>query len=253
MKVGSNCIIFANMRINEDEIESVIFTFKGRVFVTKVYPDNVTYNEGVFAIPLRQEETIHLLGDVPVEAQINYKTGAVQKSDIQEVHFDESIATEIIEGNTPSEVDIQEISFEIIGDVVIAKIGPTWEEVERLDNKIDGVSDKLNYSTESFTYTSPNANWNYTNKSILVESPTLVELRGGWSSARVIGLSISRSPSQMSYNVVHICQLNQDVDVSLREINIRMLCLLQPGTYYVWSKTNDAGRESYTITNLISF
>jgi len=122
MKSGANYIKLIRLDIEDIEnVANIIFTFKSKKVVQKKYPDEVTYNDGIFSVPLYQQDTIDLAGYCKAEAQINYIGGSVAKSDIACFLMDESLSTEIVEGDTPSSTD-KPIRISIVGSTLVAKI-----------------------------------------------------------------------------------------------------------------------------------
>lgn len=122
MKSGANYIKLIRLDIEDIEnVANIIFTFKSKKVVQKKYPEEVTYNDGIFSVPLYQQDTIDLAGYCKAEAQINYIGGSVAKSDIACFVMDESLSTEIVEGDTPSSTD-KPIRFSIVGSTLVAKI-----------------------------------------------------------------------------------------------------------------------------------
>lgn len=108
MKQGETAFLKCPL-INLDigAVNEVIFTMKdlyGNI-VTLAYPNEVAYVEDAFLLPLNQEDTLALKGKVRVEAQINYKDLSVKKSNIENINIGDTLATEIVEGNTPSGSD----------------------------------------------------------------------------------------------------------------------------------------------------
>lgn len=123
MKSGANYVILANLDVDTSKVDKIIFTLRGeKNTLTKTYPTDVTEANKVFSILLYQADTQALEGTVLIEAQINFSDGAVSKTEISRLYVQQSLATELVEGNTPTGTDVRDVTFEVIGGVVIGKI-----------------------------------------------------------------------------------------------------------------------------------
>lgn len=126
MKVGANTILLVAMDIDISTVDSVVWTLSrlSDKQVVKRFPDDVSFKDGYFNIPLYQEDTLALgYGMVDFEGQINYKDKAVSKTTLTRVFFDRTLNTEVVEGNTPSaKHDIKDVHVTIADGVVIAKV-----------------------------------------------------------------------------------------------------------------------------------
>lgn len=95
------------IKINIEDInlvEKIIFTIKSETNkLQKTYPTDIGYIDGEFYISLTQEETLKLRGDFEIESQINYINKSVAKSNTYIGHFDDTLATELVNGNVPQE------------------------------------------------------------------------------------------------------------------------------------------------------
>lgn len=121
MKAGttaSKYIVFSEL--DTEYVDNIIFTFKS-IFgsVKKIYPQNVVLEYGRFRIDFTQEDTLAFspLGtkvEVKCEAQINYKGGAVQKSNCDSWDLESTLATQLVVGNKSdgSESDVIELVLE---------------------------------------------------------------------------------------------------------------------------------------------
>lgn len=137
MKSGANYIVIAKVDVDISLVDSAVFTFASSNKVIKEYPTDVQWDKDKFIIPLYQEDTMVLDGYVLSECQINFKDGSVLKTDISRFKMDKSLNTKVIEGNTPSSANVQDISFEIIGNAIIAKVEGdiSPEDIENAVNK----------------------------------------------------------------------------------------------------------------------
>lgn len=148
MKSGETSILIVGCAIDDISlVDRVIFTIKGAEIVTKSYPGQVTYSEGNFAIPLTQEDTIALSDDKSqycnIEGQINFKDKSVVKTKTEGFTIKGSLATELVEGNTPSAEPLNIITLKIENSVVIAKV-----DVDDIDSLIDSAIESKNLVTE---------------------------------------------------------------------------------------------------------
>lgn len=124
MKSGANYVLITKVKdIDINDIDSIIFTYKTENnTISKVYPsEDVSYNpNNIFSIKLYQQDTVDLLGNVATEIQINFKNGAVSKSNISTFNILNTLATQKVENDNP-EAGVEDIIYEIIDDVIIAK------------------------------------------------------------------------------------------------------------------------------------
>lgn len=123
-----------------DIIQNIIFTIKGKVTMTKSYPSEVEYADGVFLIPFTQEDTMSMVGIYEAEAQINLNNRSVIKSDIGKGYISDTLATQIIGGSSPSE-DIDDVVINLVvdGEVVYAGGGSSSNISMNVVQKYNGV------------------------------------------------------------------------------------------------------------------
>ncbi|MCQ2770889.1 MAG: hypothetical protein MJ236_03720 [Clostridia bacterium] len=153
MKSGANYLVVFNCDTDITVVESIIVTFSGMCKIKKTYPNQISYSNKQMTIPLTQEDTQSLAGDkgcsVSCEAQINYKNKSVQKTQLKKFYLEETLNTEIIEGNNPvNDYDAKEIKFEMAGSAIIATVqgDVTQEHIDRAvnnylsDNPIEGLN-----------------------------------------------------------------------------------------------------------------
>ena len=116
IKAGSTYNLLVKLDIARPFYE-VIFTLKSdadkQLQKTKTADD---YIEGTFLISLTQQETELLKGTVMIEAQINYTDKSVDKSMISYKVISPTLATKVIEGNTPTESIMEDI--DIVLDII---------------------------------------------------------------------------------------------------------------------------------------
>ena len=101
-------------------VSRVIVTLKNettRQKILKNYPnDNETYlmSDGRLGVRLSQQDTLDLVGNVKVEAQINLASGAVAKTETKRVFVSPTLHTEMVEGATDNgEVYLEDVVLEI--------------------------------------------------------------------------------------------------------------------------------------------
>lgn len=162
MKIGENgIIVFSVPDVDLELINKAVFTFQGYGKVQKTYPsDNVSYDHGKFFIGLNQQDTMILASDLKImvsaEAQINYKSGAVVKTNTISFLLEKTLATEIVEGNTPSQnVAALELHYQngqiVIGstvEVTDEQIRQALPNVVTTDNIDSSITDFMNEHPE---------------------------------------------------------------------------------------------------------
>lgn len=109
-----------------DNIDTVIFTFAGLNTITKKYPKEVVYKEGLFSVSFTQEDTYALAGVggcyVKTEALVVFKNKSVEKKRLRQISINGTLNNTVIEGNTPSADNILDrITFDISGSVIVAR------------------------------------------------------------------------------------------------------------------------------------
>lgn len=109
-----------------DNIDTVIFTFAGLNTITKKYPKEVVYKDGLFAVSFTQEDTYALAGVggcyVKTEALVVFKNKSVEKKRLRQISINGTLNNTVIEGNTPSADNILDrITFDISGSVIVAR------------------------------------------------------------------------------------------------------------------------------------
>lgn len=139
MKIGENGIIVFNIpNLDLSLVDKIIFTFQGVGTVKKNYPSkNVSYDNGKFFVGLNQEDTIILAKELKIkisaEAQINFKNGSVVKSSTISFMLDKTLATEVLDGNTPS-MDVESLELRYEDGVLVAgsAVEITDEQIRRV-------------------------------------------------------------------------------------------------------------------------
>lgn len=109
-----------------DNIDTVIFTFAGLNTITKEYPKEVVYKDGLFAVSFTQEDTYALAGGggcyVKTEALVVFKNKSVEKKRLRQLSINGTLNNTVIEGNTPSADNILDrITFDVSGSVIVAR------------------------------------------------------------------------------------------------------------------------------------
>lgn len=101
-------------------IDSIIFSFGQKpndIILQKEYPTNVAFDNGVFYIMLNQEETNKFNDFVYVEGQVNYNDKSVVKTIKERIAVNDTLATEIVEGNKANKKQAE--SLELTSDTVV--------------------------------------------------------------------------------------------------------------------------------------
>ena len=101
-------------------VSKVIVTLKNETTQQKIlknYPnDNETYlmSDGRLGVRLSQQDTISLVGNVKVEAQINLASGAVAKTETKRVFVSPTLHTEMVSGAEDNgDVMLEDVTLEI--------------------------------------------------------------------------------------------------------------------------------------------
>lgn len=106
--------------------------------------------DGTFLIPLTQEETIKLATDkghtVLVEGQFNLADRSVAKSETVKTYISSTLATELVDGNTPSAYQLDEVQISIMDGIIIAHVNV--EEVDRIVAELNGIKTDMVETTE---------------------------------------------------------------------------------------------------------
>lgn len=125
-------------------IDKAIFTLVGTGGTfTKVFPGEVSFDDGAFFIPLTQEDTIELgVGSGMIQAQINFADRAVGKTIKEKFYIDSSLATEIVDGSFPSAYQLAELHIKIMDGVIIAHVNV--EEVDKIVEDLHEVEAEAN-------------------------------------------------------------------------------------------------------------
>ena len=86
--------------------------------------DRVLESEGVFLIPLQQEDTGKLEGSVTIEAEIDFEDHSVRYSDFDDAYINKSLGWDQIEGSAPSQDDGFDAVMQAIEEGVAILIEP---------------------------------------------------------------------------------------------------------------------------------
>ena len=151
MKIGENgIIVFKMYDLDMTAVDKVIFTFRGIEKLEKDYPSaSVNYADGRFYVGLTQEDTLILSQSrrvkVQAEAQICFTNGSVAKSDTIDFLLNDTLNTNVIPGNAPSDF-VNEIEFHYEkGIIIIGGSGITEQRVREIISGYHFVtSDALN-------------------------------------------------------------------------------------------------------------
>lgn len=85
-KKGNTYNLSATIKgVDIQEIDKIVFQFNE---IKKTYlsdaESDITYNEGVFIVPLSQEDTLKLKKDVSYEVAVKFKSGEVKRSEVKQ-------------------------------------------------------------------------------------------------------------------------------------------------------------------------
>ena len=110
-------------------VSKVIVALKNETTQQKIlknYPnDNETYlmSDGRLGVRLSQQDTISLVGNVKVEAQINLASGAVAKTETKRVFVSPTLHTEMVSGAEDNgDVMLEDVTLEI-GEAITLDVG----------------------------------------------------------------------------------------------------------------------------------
>lgn len=135
---GSTFFLVVKREEDVRRIDEIIFTLTGKQKLTMSYPDNVTYSDGRFYIPLTQEDTEALAGKdgsmITIEGQINYKDLSVRKTTKEVVYFEKTLATKLVPGNKPSPYPMKDIELKVEGGFIIASV--SMDQIDDAKNEI---------------------------------------------------------------------------------------------------------------------
>lgn len=135
MKSGATYFIPVRSDLDVTAVDKVIFTIKGAATIKKEYPGDVTVSNGIFMIPLTQEDTKALAPsgrDILIEGQVNFKDKSVGKTGINRLHTSGTLATELVEGNYPTGYNMEEVKMDFMDGVIVAHV-----EVEEVNKIVD--------------------------------------------------------------------------------------------------------------------
>ena len=105
IKRGTNPALLITLSVEMDFVDKVIFTFRQRAtedstpMLQKIYPDDVSYSDGVFIIPFSQEETQLFSKVFFAEGQVNYINEQVEKTEIVALEMSPTLFTEVIDND----------------------------------------------------------------------------------------------------------------------------------------------------------
>lgn len=139
LKSGSTILLVFDWELDIEIVESAIFTLVGAEKLQLRYPEVINYKDGYFLIPLTQEQTLLLAPEeegarISCEAQVNFLNKSVAKSECVSFYFSPSLATEIVDGNTPSLYDLSKVHLKLVDGVLIASV-----DVDGLEEQIKTV------------------------------------------------------------------------------------------------------------------
>lgn len=130
-------------------VSKVIVTLKNETTQQKIlknYPnDNETYlmSDGRLGVRLSQQDTISLVGNVKVEAQINLASGAVAKTETKRVFVSPTLHTEIVDGAADNGENLLDgVTLELGAPITAEGEGTSFQPGNALELK-DGILNVL--------------------------------------------------------------------------------------------------------------
>lgn len=130
-------------------VSKVIVTLKNETTQQKIlknYPnDNETYlmSDGRIGVRLSQQDTIGLVGNVKVEAQINLASGAVAKTETKRVFVSPTLHTEIVDGAADNGENLLDgVTLELGAPITAEGEGTSFQPGNALELK-DGILNVL--------------------------------------------------------------------------------------------------------------
>jgi len=167
MKQGTTPTIEFKLDIEISNVTEVIFTFTDELaykgtsddettnyLLQKNYPDDATFEDDVFKLPLTQEETDLLTNTFYVEAQVICDK-AVVKSDVKKINMPHTLWTTYVDDNeSDGNSEVIHLSF---SDYVRVEGGGTTDDYNDLSNKpkINNVELKGNKTSEQLGLENP--------------------------------------------------------------------------------------------------
>ena len=121
-----------DLHIELSAVQEVIFTFADenkKMLLQKRYPGDVQELEGKLYIPLDQDDTLMLCGNFFLEGQVNFVDKSVSKTKTFKRHMDNTLATEIVEGNTPNANGLKMIDADISDGIIFVNTGGSSYEI----------------------------------------------------------------------------------------------------------------------------
>lgn len=124
MKSGTTPTKKIKINVDPELIDTIIFTIKnGKGLLIKRYPDEVTYKDTYYLLNFTQKETVRLRGFCLLEAQINFSSGAVAKTEAEKFYVPDTLYTEIL-GNHAGGGEDEEFLLSS-SDMIVVESKPT--------------------------------------------------------------------------------------------------------------------------------
>lgn len=126
MIAGTTQALLINLGVDLSTVDKVIFTFANHnrdIVMQKVYPGDAQISDGKLYVPLTQADTLCLTGTYNLEMQVNLKGGVVSKTATYQRTISKTLATEIVDGNTPTADTVDVIDANISDGIVIVGNG----------------------------------------------------------------------------------------------------------------------------------
>lgn len=126
MIAGTTQALLINLGVDLSTVDKVIFSFANHnrdIVLRKVYPGDAQISDGKLYVPLTQADTLCLTGTYNLEMQVNLKGGVVSKTATYQRTISKTLATEIVDGNTPTADTVDVIDANISDGIVIVGNG----------------------------------------------------------------------------------------------------------------------------------
>lgn len=105
-------VLFKFPVTDTDVLNEVVYTFNNDG-LQKTYPNDGVFEDGNIKIILQQEDTLKLYtGENYIEAQYNYTSNSVNKSDIYKFMVSKTLATKLV-GEDTDDTDIEEVTISL--------------------------------------------------------------------------------------------------------------------------------------------
>lgn len=126
MKQGTTQSFKITLECDISNIDSIIFTIKSKddidapIILQKYHPQDTEIIDGVIYLGLTQEETLLFKDYIYLEGQVNFRDKSVGKTQTIRKLITDTLYTQILGGNKPVCVQVDEITLSV-GEVVVVR------------------------------------------------------------------------------------------------------------------------------------